>query len=212
MRRPKSSYWTERDRMALAYYYKYRILKQFMARDLEGCIASARVIDENFNVVMGMAFSAYYLPYQSLALIGLLPKMAGGARLAAMRTIRRNQRRLRTWSRHAPENYLHKWVLVNAELARLGRPRLGSRARLSGGDSSSRAATGPCRTKHWPMNSPASSSWRAVALPPGAPIWSRRAMPIPIGGRSAWVDHLERRHGEIIRAERAKGALDARVR
>jgi hypothetical protein len=65
----------------------------------EGCIASARVIDENFNVVMGMAFSAYYMPYQSLALIGLLPRMAGGARLAAMRKIRRNQRRLRKpWS------------------------------------------------------------------------------------------------------------------
>ena len=52
-----------------------------MARDFEGCVASARVIDENFNVVMGMAFSAYYLPYQSLALIRLLPQMAGCARL-----------------------------------------------------------------------------------------------------------------------------------
>src|SRR6266513_2884288 len=41
-------YWTERDRMALAYYYKYRILKQFMARDLEGCVASAdRAAPEN---------------------------------------------------------------------------------------------------------------------------------------------------------------------
>ena len=65
--------------MALAYYYKYHTLKPLMARDFEGCIDSARVIDENFNVVMGMAFSAYYMPYQSLALIGLLPKMAGGA-------------------------------------------------------------------------------------------------------------------------------------
>src|SRR5215831_9699193 len=63
------AYWHERDRMALAYYYKYRTVKHFMARNLEDSVASARVIDENFNVVMGMAFSAYYLPYQSLALI-----------------------------------------------------------------------------------------------------------------------------------------------
>src|SRR5260370_11759945 len=93
--------------------------KEFRAGGMEGWGARGGVIDENFTVVMGMAFSGYYMPYQSLALIGLLPKMAGGTRLAAMRTIRRNQRRLRTWSRHAPENYLHKWVLVNAELARL---------------------------------------------------------------------------------------------
>ena len=113
------AYWTERDRMALAYYYEFRLLKQYMARDFEGCVASARVIDENFNVVMGMAFSVYYLPYQSLALIALLPKMTTGARRTALRTVRRNQRRLRTWSRHAPENYRHKWLLVEAELARL---------------------------------------------------------------------------------------------
>src|SRR5260370_40436367 len=91
-----------------------------MGGDLEACVARAGLIDGNFNVVRGMAFSAYYMPYQSLALIGLLPRMAGGARLAAMRTIRRNQRRMHAWSRNAPENYLHKWALVNAELARLG--------------------------------------------------------------------------------------------
>jgi hypothetical protein len=83
-------------------------------------VASARVIDENFNVVMGMAFSAYYLPYQSLALIALLPKMTtASARWRALRTVRRNQGRLRTWSRHAPDNYRHKRLLVEAELARL---------------------------------------------------------------------------------------------
>ena len=114
------AYWTDRDRMALAYYYEFRLLKQYMARDFEGCVASARVIDENFNVVMGMAFSVYYLLYQSLALIALLPKMTtASARWRALRTVRRNQGRLRTWSRHAPDNYRHKWLLVEAELARL---------------------------------------------------------------------------------------------
>ena len=46
--------------------------------------------------------------------------MTPGERFAASRTIRRNQRRLRAWSRHAPSNYLHKWFLVDAELARRG--------------------------------------------------------------------------------------------
>lgn len=112
-------YWTERDRMALAYYYEFRLLKQFMARDYRGCVASARVIDENFNVVLGMAFSAHYLPYQALALIALLPEMDGPERRAALRTIRRNRRRLRTWSRHAPQSYLHKQRLLEAGIARL---------------------------------------------------------------------------------------------
>ena len=112
------AYWAERDRQALAYYYEYKLLKQFMARDTAGAVASARVIEENFNVVLGMAFSAYYLPYQSLALIAESPRMTLGERFAASRTIWRNQRRLRAWARHAPSNYLHKWFLVDAELAR----------------------------------------------------------------------------------------------
>src|SRR5258708_13551378 len=40
-------YWTERDRMALAYYYKYRILKQFIARHLQGRAARPRLTSDN---------------------------------------------------------------------------------------------------------------------------------------------------------------------
>lgn len=111
--------WSERDRMALCYYYKFRAVKQFMAHDFTGCVQSTRVIDDNFNTVMGMAFSAYYLPYQSLSLIALAPGMSFWERRRAMRTIRHNQRRLRKWSEHAPENYLHKFTLVEATLSRL---------------------------------------------------------------------------------------------
>jgi len=201
-------YWTERDRMALAYYYKYRILKQFMARDLEGCVASARVIDENFNVVMGMAFSAYYMPYQSLALIGLLPKMAGGARLAAMRTIRRNQRRLRTWSRHAPENYLHKWVLVNAELARLrGRELEAERAYQEAIQLASRHGALPDEALAHELAGEFELA-RGRATSGRAHLFEARDA-YSHWGSLAWVDHLERRHPEVIRVERDKGASTA---
>jgi predicted ATPase/class 3 adenylate cyclase len=201
-------YWTERDRMALAYYYKYRILKQFMARDFEGCIDSARVIDENFNVVMGMAFSAYYMPYQSLALIGLLPKMAGGARLRAMRIIRRNQRRLRTWSRHAPENYLHKWVLVNAELARLrGRELEAERAYQEAIELASRHGALPDEALAHELAGEFELA-RGRATSGRAHLFEARDA-YSHWGSLAWVDHLERRHGEIIRVERTKGSSTA---
>jgi class 3 adenylate cyclase len=201
-------YWTERDRMALAYYYKYRIQKQFMARDLEGCVDSARVIDENFNVVMGMAFSAYYKPYQSLALIGLLPKMAGGARRTAMRTIRRNQRRLRTWSRHAPENYLHKWVLVNAELARLrGRELEAERAYQEAIQLASRHGALPDEALAHELAGEFELA-RGRATSGRAHLFEARDA-YSHWGSLAWVDHLERRHGEIIRVERDKGSSTA---
>jgi GAF domain-containing protein len=202
------AYWRERDRMALAYYYKYRTLKQFMARNLEDCVASARVIDENSNVVMGMAFSAYYLPYQSLALIRLLPKMAAGTRLAAMRTIRRNQRRLRTWSRYAPENYLHKWALVNAELARVGGRELqAERGYQEAIELTSRHGVLPDEglahelAGEFELARGRDTSGRAhlVEARDAYRHW----------GALAWIDHLDRRHPEVIRAKRDKRASTA---
>ena len=68
---------------------------------------------------MGMAFSAYYQPFQSLTLIALAPSMSRPERRRALRRVRANQRRMRRWSRCASENYRHKWLLVNAELERL---------------------------------------------------------------------------------------------
>jgi predicted ATPase/class 3 adenylate cyclase/GAF domain-containing protein/tRNA A-37 threonylcarbamoyl transferase component Bud32 len=202
------AYWRERDRMALAYYYKYRILKQFMARDLEGCVASARVIDENFNVVMGMAFSAYYLPYQSLALLRLLPKMAAGARLAAMRTIRRNQRRLRTWSRSAAENYLHKWALVNAELSRLGARELeAERGYQQAIELARRHGALPDEALAHELAGEFELA-RGRATSGRAHLMEARDA-YQHWGALTWIDHLDRRHAELIRAARDKRASTA---
>jgi predicted ATPase/class 3 adenylate cyclase/GAF domain-containing protein len=202
------AYWSERDRMALAYYYKYRTLERFMARDFEGCVASARVIDENFNVVMGMAFSAYYLPYQSLALMRLFPKMAVGARLAAMRAIRRNQRRLRRWSRHAPENYLHKWALVNAELARLrGRELEAERGYQESIELASRHAALPDEALAHELAGEFELARGRVTSGHAHLVEARDAY--RHWGALAWIDHLDRRHPEIIRAKRDKRASTA---
>jgi predicted ATPase/class 3 adenylate cyclase/tRNA A-37 threonylcarbamoyl transferase component Bud32 len=197
------AYWSERDRMALAYYYEYRILKQFMARDFEGCVASARVIDENFNVVMGMAFSAYYLPYQSLALIKLLPRMAAIGRLAAMRTIRRNQRLLHAWSRHAPENYLHKWALVNAELARLrGRELKAERAYQEAIELASRHGALPDEALAHELTAEFELA-RGRTTSGRAHLFEARDV-YRHWGALAWIKHLDQRHTDLIRTERDK--------
>ena len=196
------AYWTERDRMALAYYYEFRLLKQYMARDFEGCVASARVIDENFNVVMGMPFSVYYLPYQSLALIALLPAMkTAGARRVALRIVRRNRRRLRAWSRHAPDNYLHKQILVEAELARLnGRV-------VQAEQSYQRAITLAGRHGALPDEALAHELAGEFELARGRPTAGRAHLAEARDayrqwGAWAWVEHLEQRHADLFGAAR----------
>ena len=199
------AYWTDRDRMALAYYYEFRLLKQYMARDFEACVASARVIDENFNVVMGMAFSVYYLLYQSLALIALLPKMTtASARWRALRTVRRNQGRLRTWSRHAPDNYRHKRLLVEAELARL-------RGRVVQAEQAYEQAIALAR-RHGALPDDALANelagefelarGRATA---GRAYLAEARDAYRQWGAWAWVEHLEQRHADLFDPARESG-------
>lgn len=199
------AYWVERDRMALAYYYEFRLLKQYMARDFEGCVASARVIDENFNVVMGMAFSVYYLTYQSLALIALLPNMTtAAARRAARRTVRRNQRRLRAWSHHAPENYRHKRLLVEAELAR-------SRGRVQQAENAYHQAIALAGLNGaLPDEALAHELAGEFELTRGRPTAGRAHLAEARDayrqwGAWAWVEHLEQRHAGLFGAAREPG-------
>jgi class 3 adenylate cyclase len=111
--------WATRDRQALAYYYKYKIAKQFMLHDFTGCIESAKIITKNLHAVMGMVYVVWYRCFETLALAALLPQMTPWQRQKAMWRIKINRRSLKSWSRHAPENYLHKLALVDAEIARI---------------------------------------------------------------------------------------------
>jgi class 3 adenylate cyclase/predicted metal-dependent HD superfamily phosphohydrolase len=111
--------WTERDKQALAYYHKYRLVRRYMVRDYAACLESVEVITDRFHTVVGMLFSVYYVYFEALALTGLTPSLSGLARARALRRVRSIQKSLRDWSKHAPENHRPKYLLVTAELKRV---------------------------------------------------------------------------------------------
>lgn len=57
--------------------------------------------------------------YYSLSLIAVAQKRDPGERKPLLKQVRKNQKKMQTWSKHAPMNYLHKFYLVEAELAAL---------------------------------------------------------------------------------------------
>ena len=111
--------WAERDRQALAYFYKYRIITQFMKHDFNGCLDSASEIGKTIHAVMGMIYVVSYRTFESLALCALIPDMVVTKRPLALAKVRINVTRMRRWSRHAPENYLHKYYMLRAEYDRV---------------------------------------------------------------------------------------------
>ncbi|MBW4470729.1 MAG: AAA family ATPase [Stenomitos rutilans HA7619-LM2] len=74
------------------------------------------------NSVVGFTTYSGYFYYGSLILLNLYPGLSQAEQSSALEQIRAHQERLKTWSENCPENFLHKYLLVEAEHYRvLGR-------------------------------------------------------------------------------------------
>ncbi|MFT5792414.1 MAG: PAS domain S-box-containing protein [Saprospiraceae bacterium] len=73
----------------------------------------------NLYAVASSPAIPFFVLYESLACINVLNTVSARQRLALRIRIRVNQRQLRKWSHHAPQNHLHGYHMVAAELARI---------------------------------------------------------------------------------------------
>ncbi len=69
--------------------------------------------------IFGFTSSFEYNFYTSLTLLANLPKVSESQRLIDLATVAANQTQLQQWAASCPENFLHRWQLVEAERARL---------------------------------------------------------------------------------------------
>jgi predicted ATPase/serine phosphatase RsbU (regulator of sigma subunit)/tRNA A-37 threonylcarbamoyl transferase component Bud32 len=105
----------------------YYVLRKMQTMYLCGQFAeAARLASDSRNqlyALMGQLSEAEFNFYHSLTCAALCASASATHRRTLMRTVKKNQRMMKRWSRHCPENFLDRYLLVEAELARLeGRP------------------------------------------------------------------------------------------
>jgi predicted ATPase/signal transduction histidine kinase len=98
--------------LSLSLYYVLRLETCFLARRFEQAEAMSSAAKAALPAVWGIAPLAEHNFFESLTLAATNADDAGPR-------IRDNQKQLKTWATHCPENYQHKFVLVEAELARV---------------------------------------------------------------------------------------------
>ena len=81
-------------------------------------IHEARVL---LPCILGFITVAEHNFYHSLILIALIKNASAGERRKHLATIARNQKQMEIWMSHCPENFKHKYLLVEAERCRLGK-------------------------------------------------------------------------------------------
>ncbi|MBH8577437.1 AAA family ATPase [Nostocaceae cyanobacterium CENA369] len=110
---------TSQIRSSICLYYILRMHLSCLTADFEqGChyfVEAGKIL----NSIVGFTTYSGYFYYGSLILLNLYSGLSQAEQSHTLEQIRLNQERLKAWSDSCPENFLHKFHLVEAEKARV---------------------------------------------------------------------------------------------
>ncbi|MHB8111255.1 MAG: protein kinase domain-containing protein [Syntrophorhabdaceae bacterium] len=82
-------------------------------------VKNSLIAEEYLDSVKGSAALGSYYFYDSLIILAVTDKQSEEERRAIFERVSENQKKLKKWSQHAPMNFSHKYLLVEAERARI---------------------------------------------------------------------------------------------
>ncbi len=100
-------------------YHVLKMLLLYLHGDCESACVLGAQSEETLGFLTAQPLLAEHFFYYSLSLCGLFDEMDATRRERARATVTRNAAQLELWAASCPENFLHKQLLVEAELARV---------------------------------------------------------------------------------------------
>jgi hypothetical protein len=114
------------NKMFLFTYYLANGILAYYKKEIPKAVELLALAEENAVGAVGMMTNSQYRFYYSLALLAQVaqssssigvttPAMTDAQRTQALAQVGRNQALLHKWAQHAPANYHHKYLLVEAQ-------------------------------------------------------------------------------------------------
>ncbi|MCT7983854.1 AAA family ATPase [Laspinema sp. A4] len=100
-------------------YYVSEIILLYLFKDYQQAVVSANLALTYAQGGLGLMYSVAYNFYYSLALLGLYANAQPQEQAAYLIDITAHQEKMANWAYHCPENFQHKYKLVEAEKARV---------------------------------------------------------------------------------------------
>ena len=101
----------------------YKLMLAYLFEQYPIALEQAEAAEHHLDAVLGFSgvpICHFYMALVRLAVLQQLPTaLSEEERLAMLKKVLAIQKKLHNWAEHAPMNHLHKWHLVEAELARL---------------------------------------------------------------------------------------------
>lgn len=107
------------DNASQAAYHIIKMQLCYFSGDYEGALEAARLIKGRMEAVTGFLITAEYVFYEALAVAALFDKLPRRAKGTCWRTLQSDLQRMKQWAQSCKQNFLHKYLLMSAEMARL---------------------------------------------------------------------------------------------
>jgi predicted ATPase/signal transduction histidine kinase/CheY-like chemotaxis protein len=112
------------NRLGLCYYYLASCHLYLLSRQLNLAEESLQNARQYLDGVRGMYLVGIFYFYECLVVLDQYKTAPLFKRKKIILKVHRNLKKLNTWSKHCPENYLHKYYLIKAEFAKINSKQL----------------------------------------------------------------------------------------
>jgi PAS domain S-box-containing protein len=106
-------------RTAVFTFYFEKLALCYLFEDYNQALAYSIEAEQYSDSAVASVWVSFLNFYNSLTRLALYNSASKAEQKALIRKVRSNQKKMKKWAHHAHENYLHKWKLVEAELARV---------------------------------------------------------------------------------------------
>ncbi|HEY9298139.1 MAG TPA: serine/threonine-protein kinase PknK, partial [Phormidium sp.] len=110
---------THQNFFALANYLTYKAQVLYLYGDHVIALHCIQEAQSMLPYVQGMITNAVNNFYNSLILLAVYPTVSKSEQISYQKQIETNQQQMKIWADNCPENFLHKYLLVEAEIARI---------------------------------------------------------------------------------------------
>ena len=106
---------THKNFLSLCIYYIFKIQCLYWYGDLEEALKVTLETEGLVNFILGMLPVTFYNFYASLVLAAACPEASAGDRQQYEEKIEANQQQMKVWAENCPQNFLHKYLMVEAQ-------------------------------------------------------------------------------------------------
>jgi predicted ATPase/signal transduction histidine kinase len=108
-----------KQQVAIHWYYIIKLQMLYLFENYSEAMKLAKISDKMLDVSLGLQQVPEHYFYYSLTLAAIYPKVSDKEKKNYLKILNSNREKMKKWADNCPENFLHKYLLIAAEMARV---------------------------------------------------------------------------------------------